>query len=89
MANHIKYLNSVMEHSQFHSSDSKMLEIQAAEADLNSLVSTFDSMRKAYLADLVRLRDVYKPGFQTMLSAIKAKKAELEKLTGSEVTFDE
>ncbi len=89
MANHIKYLNGVMDHISINSIDSSILEIQSVEAELNSLVSTFDSMRKAYLSDLGKLRDVYKPGFKTMLSAIRSKKIELEQLTGSKVTFDE
>lgn len=89
MANHIKYLNGVMDHIQINNRDSSIIEIQSVEAELNSLISTFDAMRKAYLSDLVKLRDVYKPGFQTMLSSIRDKKVELEQLTGSKVTFDE
>ena len=89
MANHIKYLNGFLDHIQLNNDDSSIIEIQSVEAELNSLISTFDAMRKAYLSDLVKLRDVYKPGFQTMLSAIRDKKVELEQLTGSKVTFDE
>lgn len=89
MANHIKYLNGFLDHIQLNNDDSSIIEIQSAEAELNSLISTFDAMRKAYLSDLVKLRDVYKPGFRTMLSAIRDKKVELEQLTGSKVTFDE
>lgn len=89
MTNHIKYVNSTLDHSQTYANDVNDEAIQSAEADLNSLISTFDSMRNIYLADLMKLRDVYSPGFQLILSAIKTKKAELEALTGSEVIFDE
>lgn len=89
MTNHIKYVNSTLDHPQPYASNVNDAAIQSTEADLNSLISTFDSMRNVYLADLMKLKDVYMPGFQLILSAIKTKKAELEALTGSEVIFDE
>lgn len=89
MTNHIRYVSSTLDHSQTYANDATDAAIQSVEADLNSLISTFDSMRNVYLADLMKLKDVYMPGFQLILSAIKTKKAELEALTGSEVIFDE
>lgn len=91
--NNIKYLNGCMKSNRCETMSEKLalrqLKIQSAEAELNSSLAAFDSVRTSYLADLTALRDVYKPAFQILLSDIKKKKANLEKLSESTVIFNE
>lgn len=67
----------------------KPRDIAVIESELKAYVASFDAMRTSYIADLERLREVYRPAFKSLLQLINEKKKELEETTGKGVELDE
>lgn len=92
MNTHTNYLAGfidALEASALKVHTAKQNEIAAAKAKLDASISAFGAVRKSYLSDLSKLREIYRPVFADLLEDIKQEKLELETLTGSAVIIDE
>lgn len=64
-------------------------EVEKLESNINKSIASFDVVRMSYLSEVSRLRNLYGPVLDAILSSIKSDKQKLETLTNSEVKLHE
>lgn len=64
-------------------------EVEKLESNINKSIASFDVVRMSYLSEVSRLRNLYGPVLDAILSSIKSDKQKLETMTNSEVKLHE